>query len=80
MKVLLALIPMTVLLSHAAYAYPEDQLKACISSAIENPNMKDADRASIEGFCDCALRRIMDKGKSQERSAKRCARYNFNNN
>ncbi len=72
-KFLLVITP--ILLSDpSAIPYPQNQLKDCIRSAKSNQALAGIPKQSIEGFCDCALRRILDKGKNQSRSANKCAK------
>ena len=67
----------TILLSDpSAISYPQNQLNDCIRSAKSNKAVSESGvpESSIEGYCDCALRKILDKGKNQTRSAKKCAK------
>ena len=59
------------------FAYPQDQLEDCISSAQKNPNVKDVAESSIEQYCDCALTLIVDEGKEIRPSVNQCASNNF---
>ena len=63
--------------SPPALAYPQDQLKDCISSAQKNPNIKDVSQRSIEEYCDCALNLIVDQGKAIREAGYECAAKNF---
>jgi len=59
--------------SGTAIAYPQDQLKQCIFSAKQNPNIQGASDSSIESYCDCALNLIVDEGKDRRDSGYKCA-------
>ena len=61
-----------------AISYPQDQFNACVLSAKANPDVAGTPDSAIEGFCDCALKEILDKGKEESKSAKQCAKKNFN--
>ncbi len=61
-----------------ANSYPESQMDDCISSALSNPATKSISRTSIEDYCDCALRAIIDEKKNIRDSGYECAQKNFN--
>ncbi|WP_320667530.1 hypothetical protein [Prochlorococcus sp. MIT 1307] len=58
-------------------AYPQDQLKECISSAQQNPNIEGVSKESIEEYCDCALKLIVDEGQDRRTSGYKCAEVAF---
>ena len=59
-------------------AYPQDQYKECMLSVKSNPVVVGIPDVSIESFCDCALRAIIDDGNKDENSAKQCAKETLN--
>tara|TARA_B100000965_G_scaffold399441_1_gene419414 strand:+ start:3880 stop:4095 length:216 start_codon:yes stop_codon:yes gene_type:complete len=63
-----------------AFAYPENQMKDCVSSALSNPATKSISQSSISNYCDCALKAIIDEKKDIRESGYECALKNFNNN
>ena len=67
-----------LVLTPAAMSYPQDQFEACVLSAKSNPEMAGVQDEAIEGFCDCALKAIIDHGKKESASAQKCAKKNFN--
>ena len=77
MRLLLAFYLLFLAFSPKVIAYEPDDLNACILSAKSNPEVAGAKESSIEGFCDCALKAILDEGKDQSSSAKKCAKNNF---
>ena len=60
-----------------ALAYPQDQLKDCISSAQKNPNLEEVSLNSIENYCDCALNLIVNEKKDVRESGYECAVKSF---
>ncbi len=79
MKLLITLYLLLLALAPKVMAYNPEDLTACILSAQSNPEVAGAKESSIEGFCDCALKAIIDEGKDQNSSAKKCAQKNFKN-
>ena len=77
MKTLLILFCIYFALAPAAIAYPQDQFEDCVLSAKSNPVMEGVPESSIESFCDCALKQIIDKGKNEQNSANKCAKQSF---
>jgi len=73
MRLLSIFLLVIFIFSGTAIAYPQDQLKQCISSAKQNPNIKGASESSIENYCDCALNLIVDQGKDRRDSGYKCA-------
>ncbi len=63
----------------AANAYPEEQLKECIASAMQNPNITGVSEESVKNYCDCALDLIVDQGKERRESGYECALNSFKN-
>ena len=64
--------------ARSAYAYPDSQMKDCVSSALSNPSTKSISKASITNYCDCALKAIIDENKDIRESGYECAQKNFN--
>ncbi len=60
-----------------AIAYPQDQFNDCISSAEQNPSVQGVERASLEEYCDCALKLIVDEGRDLRDSGYECALKSF---
>lgn len=56
-------------------AYPQSQLQDCIASAKENAGLKgkNPSQESLEGYCDCALKLIVDEKSDLRRSGYQCA-------
>ncbi len=77
MKSLIIFLCIYFVLAPTAISYPKDQFEECVLSAKSNPEMEGVPIKSIEGFCDCALKQILDKGKDEKSSANKCARKNF---
>ena len=63
--------------SPTALAYPNDQLKECILSTKQSPIVLGVPQSSIEQYCDCALKLIVDEGKEGQSSANQCASKSF---
>ena len=78
MKIFLLLFLLIVSIAPTAYAYPESQMKECISSALSNPATKSISKRSLSNYCDCALKAIIDENKDIRQSGYDCARKNFN--
>ena len=78
MKYLAILLLIIFTLSSNAIAFPQDELKACISNGKENPNLTKQSQTSIENYCDCALTLILDEGKEIQSSGYECATKYFN--
>ena len=64
--------------SKSVMAYPQDQFNDCILAAKSNPAVIDLPTKSLEAFCDCALKAIVDEGKNEKKSANQCAMTNLN--
>ena len=60
-----------------AYSYPESQFNDCVSSALSNPATKNISKNSINNYCDCALKAIIDENKDIRESGYECAQKNF---
>ncbi len=58
-------------------AYPQEQLKDCISSASMNTSIEGTSIESIEKYCDCALKLIVDEGQDIRNSGYECATKYF---
>ena len=59
--------------SQNALAYSQDDLSDCISSAKSNPNIGTIPESSLQNYCDCALKLIVDEGKEIRESGYECA-------
>ena len=55
--------------SPVAIAYPQEQLKECILGSKQNPVILGVPEISIENFCDCALKLIVDEGRDRRYDA-----------
>ena len=77
MKIFLFLLLLFFSIAPTAYAYPESQMKECISSALSNPATKSITKSSITNYCDCALKAIFDEKKDVRQSGYECAQKNF---
>ena len=63
--------------SSIAIAYPQDQLKDCISTSLKNPAIDGVSQDSVEKYCDCALKLIVDEGGKLRDSGYECALKSF---
>ena len=63
--------------SSPVFSYPQEQFTECVLSAKSNPSILGAPEQSIENFCDCALKSIMDEGLDPDSSANQCVRKYF---
>ena len=77
MKSFLVFLVIIFVFSPVAIAYPQDQFRDCISTAQENPNIKGVPQSSIENYCDCALKSIVDQGKEIKEAGYQCASKYF---
>ena len=78
MKAFLVLSIIVVFCINPVYAYPEDQMDECISSALSNPATKSISKLAITNYCDCALKAIIDENKDIRESGYTCAQKYFN--
>ena len=78
MKKFASLLLLFFILAIPTYAYPENQMDDCISSAKDNPAVKNISEESIRNYCDCALTAIVDEKKDIRESGYECATKNFN--
>ena len=78
MKLFLILLLLNFFLASSTYAYPESEMKACISSSLNNPATKSISKISITNYCDCALKSIIDENKEIRESGYESAKKNFN--
>ena len=65
-------------LQSGAIAYPQVEMQSCIANAVNATMVKGLKTTykSIEKYCDCALRRILDEGREVKKSLDYCnARY-----
>ncbi len=60
-----------------ALAYPRDQFKDCLESALQNPAIDGVSQDSVENYCDCALKLIVDEGRNRRSSGYECALKSF---
>ena len=77
MRLLVILAMIIFTFSTKVIAYPQTQLKDCVLSAKQNPVILGVPEKSIEDFCDCALKLIVDEGKEGKPSANKCASEAF---
>lgn len=62
----------------SAIAYPQVEMQSCIANAVNATMVKGLKTTykSIEKYCDCALKRILDEGREVMKSLDYCnARY-----
>ncbi len=64
-------------LTPLAFAYPQDQLEECILGAKRSPIVLGVPEESIQNWCDCALKLIVDEGKDDRTSANQCGKKFF---
>ncbi len=77
MKLLALFLLAIFALPSIVIAYPKEQLNECILSAKTNPNVTGISEESIEDFCDCSLKEIIDKGRNAKSSANQCVKKFF---
>lgn len=77
MRILMALLVAVFAFTPKAMAYPQNQLQECILSAKANPSILGTPERTIEDFCDCALKAILDEGQDADYSANQCVRKHF---
>ena len=77
MKLLTLCLLVLLAFSPTALAYPQDQLKECILSTKQSPIVLGVPDSSIEEYCDCALKLIVDEGKDVRKSGYECASKHF---
>ena len=58
-------------------AYPQDQLKECVITTKQNPAIKGVSDDSIEAFCDCSLKLIIDEEIRAQKAGNECAQIAF---
>ena len=78
MQAILIISLLMVSFASTAYSYPESQFDDCVSSALSNPATKSISKISINNYCDCALKAIIDENKDIRESGYECAQKNFN--
>ncbi len=78
MKPILIISIIILTYSGIAYAYPENQMDDCVSSALNNPATNSISENAIKDYCDCALKAIIDEDKDIRESGYECAQKNFN--
>ena len=64
--------------STSVFAYPKNEFDQCMQSAKSNPAVEGITDEALRSFCDCALRAIVDEGRNNTTSAKKCAKENLN--
>ncbi len=64
--------------STSVSAYPKNEFDQCMQAAKSNPAVDGITDESLRSFCDCALRAIVDEGRNNSTSAKKCAKENLN--
>ena len=64
--------------STSVSAYPKNEFDQCMQAAKSNPAVDGLTDESLRSFCDCALRAIVDEGRNNTTSAKKCAKENLN--
>ncbi len=78
MHIITILLSVILSFSSVVLAYEEDQLKECIIGVKRNPITLGTPQKSIEGFCDCSLKFIVDTSQKDDMAAIRiCASENF---
>ena len=78
MKLFVILVVLILSLAGNTFAYTENQMKECISSALNNPATKSISESAIINYCDCAVKAIIDEKKDIRDSGYECALKNFN--
>ncbi len=77
MKLFAVLLFVFFLFTAPVRAYPQDQLIECKLGAKTSPVVLGVPDESIEKWCDCVLRSIVDDGKEDLPSANECGRKYF---
>ena len=78
MKIFIILLILIFSLAEKSYSYPESQMIDCVSSALSNPATESISKSSIDNYCDCALKAIIDENKDIRASGYECAQKYFN--
>ncbi len=78
MKAIIIITILIISFAGTGYSYPESQMKDCVSSALNNPATKSISNDSIENYCDCALKAIIDDKQDIREAGYQCAMKNFN--
>ena len=78
MKIIVTISLILFTFAEISYSYPESKMDDCISSALSNPATKSISKTSIESYCDCALKAIIDEKKDIRQSGYECAKKTFN--
>ena len=63
--------------SGMVFAYPDEELTYCILSVKQNPILLGTPESSIENFCDCTLKKILDDDQDVRESGYECATAYF---
>ena len=77
MRLFIILLALNLVIAPISIAYPQDALSECITSAKSNSVLTGVADSSIEDFCDCSLKSIIDKGLPTIKTAKECAQKAF---
>jgi len=77
MRLLSFLLLVLISFASAAFAYPPGQLKECILRTKQSPIILGVPELSIERYCDCALKLIVDDQKDAMNSVNLCATTHF---
>ncbi len=77
MKALAILLLTLFSLAFIAFGYPEEQLLDCELSVKQSPIILGAPEISIQKFCDCSLKLIIDESFDGKNAINICASRNF---
>lgn len=70
----LPFLPLMMIFPAKIMAYPQVEMNACISSAVNSVVAKNLSATinELKGYCDCALRKVIDEGKEIKSSLYSC--------
>ena len=79
MKNIIILICVLFIVVQPSFSYTESQLKECVDSARKNPSTQGKSELSINNYCQCALKSIIDEKNDISESGYFCAKKTFAN-
>ncbi len=77
MKFFTILMIFSFFLAPMSIAYPQDQLKECVITTKQNPAIQGISDDSIQTFCDCSLKLIIDEEAPPQKAGNECAQIAF---
>ena len=77
MRFFIALYLIFALFPSIAFAYSKEQFEECILGSKQSPVLLGTPQKSIENFCECSLKSILDENKEIQASINQCGSLNF---